>query len=370
MLCSFSALDAWFGLRQAPVQFIYHQGDLASLAKVSDLLAFPGLPYADAIEDSASGPGTGQSSGQRYVCSDGSCLPLHPVLRLKHDPAGRYYDARHGIYEFLLAAQAGAPGGSQGGNLGGSGLETGDSTPEQIIFETAILTARYPLSLDEQPAIAAAGALPERLPGQYQQDLLLLLLDSTHPERGFEVLRHCGFLERYWPELADLATVDHAKDFHPEGDAWRHTMETFSHRKTNDLVLSLGLLLHDIGKPDASANAGRRFDGHADIGGQQALRFLRRLGFPERLAQDVFFLVRYHMMPAALPVLPVYRVEEQLRHPLFPVLLELYRCDELSTFRGPDGYYAACAAYRDWCRHTKNPYRLAVGRKRQDKNPA
>ncbi|MBU0934515.1 MAG: phosphohydrolase, partial [Spirochaetes bacterium] len=238
------------------------------------------------------------------------------------------------------------------------------------IFETAILAARYPLSLDQQAAIAAAQALPEQLPGQYQQDLLLLLLDSAHPERGFELLRHCGFLERYWPELADLDTVDHAKDFHPEGDAWRHTMETFSHRKTKDLVLSLGLLLHDIGKPDASANAGRRFDGHADIGGQQALRFLRRLGFPERLAQDVFFLVRYHMMPAALPVLPVYRVEEQLRHPLFPVLLELYRCDELSTFRGPDGYYAACAAYRDWCRHTKNPYRLADGRKRQDKNLA
>jgi poly(A) polymerase len=31
---------------------------------------------------------------------------------------------------------------------------------------------------------------------------------------------------------------------------------------------------------------------------------------------------------------------------LFPLLLEVYRCDLSSTFRGPENYYDACTVYR------------------------
>ena len=49
-----------------------------------------------------------------------------------------------------------------------------------------------------------------------------------------------------------------------------------------------------------------------------------------------------------------------------PVLLELYRCDELSTFRGPDGYYDACAAYKTYLKNSRNPYRESNGKRRGD----
>jgi poly(A) polymerase len=52
-----------------------------------------------------------------------------------------------------------------------------------------------------------------------------------------------------------------------------------------------------------------------------------------------------------------------MRSRLFPILLELYRCDLSSTFRGPDGYYRACRIYRSFLKNVSNPFRDAAGKK-------
>jgi poly(A) polymerase len=49
--------------------------------------------------------------------------------------------------------------------------------------------------------------------------------------------------------------------------------------------------------------------------------------------------------------------------PLFPTLMELYRCDESSSFKGLDGYYESSAAYRQYLKYRRNPYRSADGKK-------
>jgi len=163
--------------------------------------------------------------------------------------------------------------------------------------------------------------------------------------------------------LAAMARVDHAKEFHPEGNVWVHTLETFQYRKSADLRLSLGLLLHDVGKPLAAASGTRRFDQHAELGERAAGKFLERLDFDPPLIADVRYLVRNHMLPAVLPRLPLTRTQATLESPLFPTLLELYRCDEFSSFKGPGGYYESAAAYQSYLRHLKNPYRSADGKK-------
>jgi len=48
---------------------------------------------------------------------------------------------------------------------------------------------------------------------------------------------------------------------------------------------------------------------------------------------------------------------------LFPLLLELHRCDLSSTYRGPDGYYRACKVYRAYLKNVRNPFRTADGKK-------
>jgi poly(A) polymerase len=69
------------------------------------------------------------------------------------------------------------------------------------------------------------------------------------------------------------------------------------------------------------------------------------------------------MMPAALPRLPLIRTGEILASPLFPVLLELYRCDESSSLKGLDGYYQSSAAYQSYLKHRRNHYRSDDGKK-------
>jgi len=49
--------------------------------------------------------------------------------------------------------------------------------------------------------------------------------------------------------------------------------------------------------------------------------------------------------------------------PLFPTLMELYRCDESSSFKGLDGYHENSAAYQAYLKNLRNPYRCADGKK-------
>ena len=173
-----------------------------------------------------------------------------------------------------------------------------------------------------------------------------------------------GLVAAHWPLLAEMDSVHHAKEHHPEGNVWKHTLESFSHRKVNELVLGLGLLLHDCGKSYAQAQGGNRFDQHAQIGSHKAGDFLYKMQFPNDVIESVEYLVRNHMMPAAVEGLPTFRTEEVMASPLFPELLELYRCDVSSTFRGPDGYYRACKTYRSFLKHRRNPFRSSDGKKR------
>ena len=59
------------------------------------------------------------------------------------------------------------------------------------------------------------------------------------------------------------------------------------------------------------------------------------------------------MIPAALTKLPLTKTKAILDSPLFPTLLELYRCDEASSFKSFDGYYKSSAAYRTYLKRQR-----------------
>jgi len=93
-----------------------------------------------------------------------------------------------------------------------------------------------------------------------------LLLKSSRPSIGFELMREWGITERYFPELHALVGVPQDPKYHPEGDVWVHTMfsidamasilgsEEFGMRneewsKKRKLKLLFAELCHDFGKP-------------------------------------------------------------------------------------------------------------------------
>ena len=335
---SFSALDAYFGLERAPVRFIAVGAGLIDLAKAIAGLEFRGLAWADASLE-AEGLTFHFRCVDEAFRSDDGMVAFAPLDLFRVPDSRRFFDPR-GVYAGLREGDLEAQAGAQ-------------------LFEAAVLVSRYEYRLRE----GVFPVPPRDLPAHAQRDLLSLILTSAHPERGLELLRKSGFIAAMWPELAALPGTSQSKEFHPEGDAWDHTLETFRYRKVADLALSLALLLHDTGKPEAPSVDGKRFARHSEIGADLALRFLSRLGFDRSIIETVGYLVRWHMLPAALPRLPIQAAREAIEDWRFPLLLELYRCDELSTFRGPEGYYEACAAYREYRKNLRNPFRDEDGRK-------
>ncbi|MDR2404645.1 MAG: HD domain-containing protein [Spirochaetaceae bacterium] len=372
-LRGFSALDRYLDHRPLPFVWVETDADIPALARLFEGLRFPGVNLADGAIEAGEGSWFFHCIDRDEGPSEAG-HPSYELLSLTQDwPSGRFRDPC-GLYPLIRKLRDGpacfhpAAGGTPKPEepwWTGIYPQTGRY---RALMDGALILARYESS--SRPAI---GGLLQNLadlprdqgPGtEGQRVLLTSLLMSPHPELGLELLKAAGFVEEFWPELALLDDVDHSKEYHPEGNVWNHTLETFRYRKAasrkqpeGDLRLSLGLLLHDAGKPLAASSGSRRFDGHAELGARVARRFLDRLQFDPSLIDDICYLVRNHMLPAALPRLPLARTREILESPLFPTLMELYRCDESSSFKVLDGYYASSAAYRAYLKHRRNPYR-------------
>jgi poly(A) polymerase len=334
---SYSSLDRYFRVREAGPTFLATDSSIVSLAKAFDDLQYPGLPLEDVAVP---------SDGGRLVfrCVDTLAVPPaapFTVMGLFYDPERDTFIDRSGIYPDLRAPNLSFVPGEYPAWIG--------------LCEAAKLVSRYHYSADGFESSWSPGA--ELPPASYQRDLIVSLMLSRSPEKGFRLLAREGFVGEAWPELEDMARVSHAKDYHPEGNVWEHTLETLRYRKRMDLVLSLSLLLHDVGKPGTEGSGEKRFDGHAELGARIAVRFLGRLGFGAQTIDEVSFLVRFHMMPPALKTLPPFRTEPVLASPLFPTLLELYRADLSSSYADEEGYYEACRFYRSFLKQRGNPYR-------------
>jgi len=374
-LRSFSAIDSYLGTGGGDAVYSSCTIDLAGLAKLFEGLRYPGTALADAAVDCMDDEGNREISNRKtwyFHCEETGAFSsrgaTYEFLEFyRNCKTRRFYDT-NGIYPRLRFLRDGEGFGDP---------ECGKKSPLQWLAETekyddplaalcelAVLLAKY---FPDTPGkdlniIAAEFRRPYLAPQAELQRLLLSgLLGAENPACGFELLKKCGFITACWPELAVLDDVDHSKEFHPEGNVWKHTMEALRYRKTRnfDLRLSLGLLLHDSGKALSKSSGSHRFDQHAELGERQTRRFLERLGFETALVSDVCFLVRNHMLPAALPRLPLIRTGDIMESRLFPLLLELYRCDESSSFKGLDNFYHSSAAYQAYLKYRRNPYRSA-----------
>jgi poly(A) polymerase len=347
-LASYSALDHYFRItRTAPVHLLV-ETDLAGLARHFDHLSFPGEAFCDA---------SAQVDGATllFTCADEG-LPRgqapFPVTEFLFDVEGERFLDIGESYRQLRSRE--------------TELRVPLGDPVTAAMQGAILESRYEMTTGVANALKDAGpgaASGARISEAEQALLLTEVLTGVAPARGLRILSDLGLVGEWFPELAAMSETDHSKEYHPEGNVWEHTLHTFEYQKDRDLVLGLALLLHDTGKPLSEGTREKPFLEHSHHGATVARRFLRRLGFPEDTIESVAWLIRYHMIPGALHRLPTRRTAALMRSPLFPALLELYRCDLSSTFRGPEGYYRACRVYKDFLKHERNPYRREDGKK-------
>lgn len=168
-------------------------------------------------------------------------------------------------------------------------------------------------SKDLRNLIVAMAPVLKHLSGESifgEMNKLLMLADK--PSIGFiEASTHVGIFS-LWPELKALWNCKQNPEWHPEGNAWTHTLMVVDEAaKYRDelpeewrLPFMWGMLLHDIGKPIASHwNEEKQkitsID-HDEIGEPIARQFMERLTNNQDLIDKVCAIVKVHMRPRLL----------------------------------------------------------------------
>ena len=93
-------------------------------------------------------------------------------------------------------------------------------------------------------------------------------LATDKPSIFFEVLRKADVLDAHFNEINDLIGVLQPEKYHPEGDAYNHTMLVLDYvsQNTKDLSIRFSALVHDLGKGLTPKEEYPHHYGHEDKG--------------------------------------------------------------------------------------------------------
>lgn len=93
-------------------------------------------------------------------------------------------------------------------------------------------------------------------------------LATSRPSTFFRVLRDCDCLSVAFPEIAALVGQTQPVEWHPEGDAFEHSMQVLDKvaETTDNVVVRFAALYHDIGKGLTPADLLPKHHGHDKAG--------------------------------------------------------------------------------------------------------
>ena len=98
------------------------------------------------------------------------------------------------------------------------------------------------------------------------------------------------------------AMVDYKQNTpHHKWDLWKHTITALKKAESEDMVLNLAILFHDIGKPNAADEGQVTFHGHEKHSADHVAQILKRLAFPDDIRKRVENLVGMHMRLLTMP---------------------------------------------------------------------
>jgi tRNA nucleotidyltransferase (CCA-adding enzyme) len=179
------------------------------------------------------------------------------------------------------------------------------------VLRAVQFAARFGFELDGQAralcrTIPLDDLPPERIWGEIDK-----LLSAPRPSIGFALALEIGTVEKLFPELHALVGCPQEPEWHPEGDVWVHTLQVIDQARTRvgdlrrpeRIVMMLGAVCHDFGKPATTAFADGRIRSidHEEQGVAPATTFLDRLnvrsidGYDVR--RQVLGLVAQHLKP-------------------------------------------------------------------------
>jgi len=214
-----------------------------------------------------------------------------------------------------------------------------------------IRAVRFTASLDfnvEGKTLAAIGDLAATVTlvsWERIGDEITRILTEGGARRGFELLDETGLLEAALPEIAAMKGVEQSPDYHPEGDAFAHTLLLLGQLKAPTETLAYGCLLHDVAKPVCMRREGERitFYGHMERGAEMTEAILQRLKRSRETWERVSYLVRSHLRHTQAPNMRLSTLKRFLGEDAIDELLELTRIDALAA-NGDLTHYNFCKA--------------------------
>jgi tRNA nucleotidyltransferase (CCA-adding enzyme) len=145
-------------------------------------------------------------------------------------------------------------------------------------------------------SMAKKGVLSELTAERVWKELSRALMEP-HARLFFDTLLECDALHVLFPEVYRLKTALEARRWHPEGDAYEHTMLVLMQAVENgyDLEARLACLVHDFGKGLTPRDQLPKHYGHEVSGVKVAKDFCDRLTVPSKTRDRVMKTTRYHM---------------------------------------------------------------------------
>lgn len=122
-------------------------------------------------------------------------------------------------------------------------------------------------------------------------------LKSTKPSIFFDVLRKANVLDIHFKEISNLIGVIQPEKYHPEGDAYNHTMQVIDKmaKQTNEPHIIFAGVVHDLGKALTPVGERPRHIGHEERGVELVKDLSERLKLPTKYMKSGITACKEHM---------------------------------------------------------------------------
>ena len=207
------------------------------------------------------------------------------------------------------------------------------------------LAARYNWPIEERTfsAIVRNCAGIREVSAERVRDELVMVLTEGGAPQGVRWLIDSGLMAHLMPEVVRMDGVPQPRAYHPEGDVLTHTLIMLGMMRSPSTELSMGVLLHDVGKPATYQVSDRiRFHNHPRAGADAARGICRRLRFSSEQVQHIVRLVDDHHRFMHVHRMRDSTLKRLLRTDRFEEHLELHRLDCLAS-HGDLANHAFCA---------------------------
>jgi len=144
--------------------------------------------------------------------------------------------------------------------------------------------------------MAKKGVLSELNSERIWKEMSRALMEK-HPRLFFDTLLECDALKAIFPEVYRLKTALESRRWHPEGDAYEHTMLVLQQAHEFDFPLDVRIacVCHDLGKGITPRDKLPSHFGH-DVNGVRIVEnFCNRLSVPAKMRDRAMKATRYHM---------------------------------------------------------------------------